>query len=150
LTTILMLAACQPQDPDGKAASPPVDARAQTTGVAPKPASGGMDISQPIIARGTEPFWAVTVADGKTLTLKRPGEADVVFQAGGAAVQPGRATWIAAGPAGRQMTLTLYVSACSDGMSDLAYPWTAELVMPGEVLNGCAGKTAELPREGAG
>lgn len=142
LTTILMLAACQPQDPDGKAAPPPADA--------PPSSSGGMDISQPIIARGTEPFWAVTVADGKTLTLKRPGEADVVFEAPGAAVQPGRATWIAMSPGGEQLTLTLYASACSDGMSDLAYPWTAELVLPNQALNGCAGKTAELPREGEG
>lgn len=140
----LTLAACQPQDPDGKAATPPANAPAPT----PAPATGGMDISQPITARGTEPFWALTVTGGTTFKLSRPGQPDLVAEAPGAAIQPGRATWIAKGAKGDQLTVTLYVSDCSDGMSDLKYPMTAEVTLLNENLRGCAAKTAELPREG--
>jgi uncharacterized membrane protein len=37
---------------------------------------------------------------------------------------------------------------CSDGMSDLKYPMSAEVVLVNETLKGCAARTAELPKEG--
>lgn len=106
-----------------------------------------MDISQPITAIGTEPFWSVKIV-GTTLTLTRPDAPARDFNAPGASIQPGRATWIATDGDGAQLTLTIYASECSDGMSDRKYPWTAELTLFGEALRGCAVKTAEMPAGG--
>lgn len=137
----LLLAACQPQDPEGKPAPPPADAPAAT------PAGSSMDISKPITARGTEPFWALSI-DGKAFRLTRPDRPDLTAEAPGAAISNGRAIWVAKTADGRQMTVTLYASECSDGMSDLKYPMSAEVVMLDEELRGCAAKTAAMPREG--
>ena len=141
---LLVLAACQPQAPDGQAAPPPADAPA-----ASEAPSSTMDISKPITAHGTEPFWGLTI-DGKAFKLTRPDHPDVVAEAPGAAITSGRAIWIAKTADGQQITVTLYASECSDGMSDLKYPLTAEVVLLNETLRGCAAKTAELPREGQG
>jgi uncharacterized membrane protein len=142
LAALLLLAACQPQSPDGKPAPPPADAPKATA-----PAVTSIDISRPITARGTEPFWALTI-DGKTFRLTRPDRPDLVAEAPGAALSEGRAIWVARTADGQQMTVTLYASTCSDGMSDLKYPMSAEVVMLNEDLRGCAARTAELPREG--
>jgi uncharacterized membrane protein len=142
----LALAACQPQDPDGKAAPPPADAPAAAA--TPAASSGGLDISQPISLRGTEPFWAVEITDGTKFRLMRPDHPDLTAEAPGAAMSPGGVTWIAKGAKGEQLTVTLKMGECSDGMSDLKYPMTAEVVLMSETLKGCAAKTAELPKEG--
>lgn len=138
----LLLAACQPQDPEGKPAPPPADAPAAAT-----PVGTTIDISKPITARGTEPFWALSI-DGKSFRLTRPDRPELTAEAPGAAISNGRVIWIAKAADGRQVTVTLYASECSDGMSDLKYPMSAEVVMLDEELRGCAAKTAELPREG--
>jgi uncharacterized membrane protein len=135
IAAFLLLCACQPQAPDGKAAPPPADAPAVTT----------MDISKPITARGNEPFWALAI-DGKSFRLTRPGQPDLVAEAPGAAIADGRAVWVAKTPEGQQMTVSLYASDCSDGMSDLKYPMSAEVALLNEELRGCAAKTAELPK----
>jgi uncharacterized membrane protein len=140
---VVVLAACQPQAPDGEPAPPPADA---PTAAAPAPPTS-MDISKPITARGTEPFWALTI-DGKAFKLTRPDQPDLIAEAPGAAIAQGRAVWIAKTAQGQQLTVTLYASECSDGMSDLKYPLTAEVALLNETLRGCAAKTAELPREG--
>ena len=138
----LLLAACQPQDPDGRPAPPPADA--------PKaPPAASIDIGRTITARGTEPFWALTIEDGMKLTLTRPDHPDLVAEAPGAAIDSGRAVWVARAADGRQVTVTLYVADCSDGMSDARYPMSAEVVLVNESLRGCAARTAELPGEGA-
>ena len=137
----LLLAACQPQDPTGSPAPPPADAPTP-----PAPAVARVsDFSQPITALGTEPFWSLRI-DGTTFTLTGPDRPDLAATAPGAAIQSGRATWIAMSADGRQLTVTLYVSDCSDGMSDRKYPMTAEVVLRNETLRGCAIKTAEMPR----
>ena len=105
------------------------------------------DFSQPMTARGNEPFWAVRI-EGTRLTLLRPDKPETVSEAAGARISPGVGSWDAKAADGRVMKVTLYVSPCSDGMSDLAYPMTAEVEADGETLRGCAAKTAELPRGG--
>ena len=136
LAAALLVAACQPQDPTGAPAEPPADAPAELA-----PAADAGDFSQPITARGNEPFWAITV-DGSTLTLKRPDAADVTFEA----AQPGGPEWTAKAADGRTLTLKVAAGECSDGMSDARYPMTAEAALAGETLKGCAAKTAELPK----
>ncbi|MBX3484992.1 hypothetical protein [Phenylobacterium sp.] len=142
LVGALVLSACQPQAPDGKPAPPPADAPAAT------PKGSTLDVSRPITARGTEPFWALTVENGTKLTLTRPGHPDLVAEAPGAAIDAGRAIWVARTADGQQITVTLYASDCSDGMSDARYPMSAEVVLVNESLRGCAARTADLPKGG--
>jgi len=146
LAAALLLPACQPQAPDGAPAPAPADA---PTDAALPPGPTTTDFSAPITARGTEPFWALRI-DGGTLTLERMGETPVSYEAPGAAISPGRGEWQAAGPGGASLKVTLYVSECSDGMSDLRYPMTAEVeLVTGETLRGCAARSDALPREAA-
>jgi uncharacterized membrane protein len=120
---------------------------------APKAASAGatadLDVGEPITARGTEPFWALHITEGRRLRLTRPDHPDLTAEAADAAMEADRAVWVTRTSDGRQMTVTVRLGACSDGMSDLRYPMTAEVVLPGERLGGCAAQTAELPREGS-
>jgi uncharacterized membrane protein len=140
----LVLAACgrETQAPADPPAAP--QAPAATT---PKPSGVVSDFSRPMIARGTEPFWAVDI-EGTRFTLSEPSQPDVVFEAPGARISPGRAAWTATAASGQTMTVALYVSECSDGMSDLRYPMTAEVETGGRTLRGCAAKASEAPREG--
>jgi uncharacterized membrane protein len=132
LLAVLALAACsKPGPPSAAAAAKPTAAKAQV-----------MDISQPITANGTEPFWSLSI-DGASFRLARPDHPDLTATSPGAAIRPGRATWVAMGPDG-QMTVTLSASPCSDGMSDRTYPMRAEVVVLNRTLRGCAAKTAEL------
>lgn len=143
----LLLCACQPKADE---APPPKTQEAPATvNSAMPPGPMVSDFSQPMTARGTEPFWALRI-DGTRFTLQRPDQPEVVFEAPGATVIPGRATWEARRADGAVMKVTLYVSECSDGMSDLKYPMTAEVELGAETFRGCAAKTAELPRVGAG
>lgn len=148
----LTVAACGPQSPDGGPAPPPADAPGVAEGkaaVAAKAASSTMDLSQPMIARGNEPFWAVRM-EGKTFTLQRPGVPDMVFEHPGAQVTPGQAILPARAADGQEMTVTLYASECSDGMSDFAYPMNAEVAVAGTVFHGCAAKISQLPKAAPG
>lgn len=106
------------------------------------------DFSGDIDARGTEPFWAVKIR-GTQLTLTRPDAPDLVAQAPGAVIQPGSATWTGATPDGGTLKVSLYISPCSDGMSDLSYPMAAEVAVGTTIMGGCAAKTAQMPKEGA-
>src|SRR5262249_1801492 len=93
---LLALCACQPKP----AEVPPA-------ATAAPPERTASDFSQPMTARGNEPFWALTL-DGTHLTLTRPGQADVVAETPGAAIQAGRATWIARSADGQQLTVSFY------------------------------------------
>ena len=138
ILALLALSACQPKAPEPAPAAPETEA----------PAAKVSDFSQPMTARGTEPFWALTL-DGTHLKLTRPDRPDIVAEAPGAAISPGRAVWIAKDANGQQLTVTFYVGACSDGMSDHSYPMSAEVAVLNESLHGCAAKTAELPKPAA-
>jgi uncharacterized membrane protein len=134
----LALASCGPET--SKPAAPAAPANAAAPGKV-------SDFSQPITARGNEPFWALII-DGVSFTLKRPDLPDLVATAPGARIQPGQASWTATAPDGRVLKVSLYVSECSDGMSDLDYPMSAEVELANETLRGCAAKTSELPPAG--
>ena len=130
--SLLLLSACQQKPP------------------APEPPEAPLvsNFSGDIDARGTEPFWAVKIR-GTQLTFSRPDVPDLVAQAPGATIQPGSAAWTATTPDGLTLKVSLYVSPCSDGMSDLTYPMAAEVTLDRTTLSGCAAKTAQMPRERA-
>jgi uncharacterized membrane protein len=115
-----------------------------TQAQAAAPAATVTDFSKPMLARGNEPFWAVKI-EGTTFTLSRPGEPDAVFTAPGGQISPGKGSWTAKGADGREITVTLYVSPCSDGMSSQRYPMTAEVNLGVETLGGCAAKLSDMP-----
>jgi uncharacterized membrane protein len=122
---LLVLTACSPKPP-------PEDAPAR------QPVAVVSDFSHDMDARGTEPFWSLKIRGGQ-FTLTRPGLPDLTATASGAEIVPGRAVWNATSPDGRTLKVTLYVSNCSDGMSDVSYPLAAEVEAPDvTMLSGCA------------
>jgi uncharacterized membrane protein len=136
LLLALTLAACDKWKPAQPQVERPTEAQAAATQSA--------DFSKPILARGNEPFWGLKI-DGVTFTLSRPGQPDTVFTAPGAMIVPGKASWTAKAADGRTLVATLFVSDCSDGMSDQAYPMTAEVTLGSETLRGCAAKVSDMP-----
>ena len=88
---------------------------------------------------GTEPFWGIDIKSA-TLTLTTPGpEHDEVNEYKveySTALGADAHTWTS-GP----LTVTISSGACSDGMSDIDYPYTIEVTRIGAdavTLKGCA------------
>ena len=131
-----VLAACQPQDPDGAAALEPASAPAHH-GVSPVaqddvPAEfrGAFD------ATGTEPFWAVRIRN-EGITILRPETKPVKAPNAGPRMAGPQAVWAA--KAGEDpVIVALYEHECSDGMSDKVYSYVAEVQVGDASLNGCA------------
>ena len=104
---------------------------------------GGVDLSRPLRALGTEPFWGIEVSlDEIVFTgvdradFRAPGP--VLRLAGAGAV------FTAKDAKGAELTLTLKPDKCSDGMSDWVYPLSAEVKVGGETLSGCAASQTTL------
>jgi uncharacterized membrane protein len=136
MVALLALAACGPK---------PAPPAAPAAPAAPVKAASG-DFSKPMEARGTEPFWALSI-QGTTLTLTRPDQPVVTAIAPGAVIQPNQASWTGKMADGQEMKVTLYASACSDGMSDHTYGFAAEVDVPGgSPLSGCADKLTAMPK----
>jgi len=87
-------------------------------------------------ALGTEPFWAVTIAEG----LLRLERLDATPLSGDFAGTPMRgdkrqfSTTTSEGP----VLVKFERTPCSDGMSDSRYAWTARLTFEGKEWPGCA------------
>jgi heat shock protein HslJ len=83
-------------------------------------------------ALGTEPFWSVTLANGR-MTYNTPD--------GGFSVPAPRGQETGAGRSWETRRIKLYMwhQQCSDGMSDNDYPQTVRAVVDGRTLNGCGG-----------
>lgn len=146
LLSAVLLAACQPQAPDGAPAEAPADAPAAVA--TPEPASPPpAPAAQPTPADdfkvdlklvGTEPFWAVQVRQGE-LVLQRPDMPDMRTANPGPVATATTAVWTAEG-----MTIVVRRETCSDGMSDRVYPFAAEVTVGTEVLKGCAARADEV------
>ena len=140
----VLLAACGQEAPGGVDAPPPADAPAvsEPVTVAAAPAEFQADFS----ARGTEPFWRSDIKGGE-IRLTRPDAPELVATNAGLAALGGRAVWTA--QAGQTAVVaTLVRGDCSDGMSDLKYPYTAEVKVGDIVLKGCGFRTDAEPKEG--
>ncbi len=139
----LLLAACQPEAPGGGEAAPPADAPAAT----PAPAAdAGAAFRVDFSASGTEPFWRVDIK-GTDIVLTRPDAPAATATNAGLAATAAAATWTAQAGA-TPVTVTVAAGECTDGMSDLKYGYTAQVVWGGETLKGCGFPTAAQPREG--
>ena len=85
---------------------------------------------------GTEPFWGGTIAGGR-LIYKTPenqtGEMIAVKRFAG-----NNGLGFSGLRDGQPLDLTVTPGACSDGMSDRSYPYTATLRLANEQREGCA------------
>lgn len=121
---LLALAGCTPAPPAG-----PTQTTAelqQATTVFP----------QQLQALGNEPFWSVQ-ADGQQLHWSSPENLQgIALEA--VREQVGDVLHYRGQMAGGEVTLTIQVKPCSDGMSDTQYPWTAQWQQGGTLFKGCA------------
>lgn len=131
----LLLCAC-----GGEPESAPAQVETSPPRIEEEPSlfAGDMD------ARGTEPFWALKIrADG--LIISRPGVEDVRAANPGLVEADDTAVWTTA-LNGQPLIVTITDNGpCSDGMSDLSYPYVAQMVIGTETLTGCAFRTREPP-----
>jgi uncharacterized membrane protein len=89
---------------------------------------------EPFRARGNEPFWSVTVANGR-MTYARAGEAG--FSVRTPARQETEIGYLWRTP---RLTVEVMHQRCSDGMSDMLYPADVRVTVGGEELRGCGGE----------
>ncbi|MBI5942415.1 MAG: hypothetical protein HY859_18555 [Caulobacterales bacterium] len=144
--TAFLLAACSPEAPGGGEAAPPADAPATPAAPATEiPAEFAGDFS----AAGNEPFWRVDIK-GQAIVLSGPAAENVQTTTAanaGLATTADSATWTA--QAGTTPVVVKVTRGdCSDGMSDLTYPYKAEVNWGAETLKGCGFETAKQPKEG--
>ena len=92
--------------------------------------------AEPYRALGTEPFWSISVADGR-MTYETPE--------GGFSVPAPRAEETGDGRIYRTRRLMLHswFAECSDGMSDRRYRDTVRAEVDGRTLSGCGGPYTE-------
>jgi uncharacterized membrane protein len=134
---VLALAACSPETDTPDPTEPP-----------PAPVElGGVDLTQPLRALGTEPFWGVDIT-AETLVYSGVDRPEQTARHDGPEVQGTVATWSGILADGGRLDLTLMATECSDGMSDRTYPLTARLVVGDETLNGCAATVSAIMNSG--
>jgi len=103
----------------------------------------GVELSQPLRALGTEPFWSVEIEFDK-LVYSGVDRAETEMANPGPSFQDGYFVIASRDADGQPFTVTLREMECSDGMSDRAYPLEAEVLYEGEALKGCANTQAAL------
>ena len=135
------LTACNPQQQP----APPAEPTPPVEPTPPKPELNGVDLTVPLRAVGTEPFWAMEISSTE---LKFSG-ADLPERtaAGGPpTMNEGEASWTGTTSDGVSLKATLTTGPCSDGMSDRTYPLTAKVEVGSERYNGCAATIEALER----
>jgi uncharacterized membrane protein len=100
------------------------------------------------IALGNEPFWAVDIVPAEQqIVLKDLGENKIYqFPYQTANVGGGVHRFEASNPLKDQLVIVIRDEPCSDGMSDNQYDYSAEVVINGRTLKGCAVKKGKLPK----
>ena len=102
---------------------------------------------------GTEPFWSLRVGAPDRVTFSEPGtgvqptggQAAILWAAAASGRQAFPAALRARGKEGEH-ALVLHAEACTDGMSDRIYGWSANLITGERLLTGCC---QVQPDEGA-
>jgi uncharacterized membrane protein len=124
--------------PEVTTAGPPASgAQANAAVVDDEGASfAGIGAQETISLVGTEPFWGGKLANGE-LTYSTPenqaGETIAVRRFAG-----NNGLGFSGKLQGAPLDLTITPGACSDGMSDRSYPYTATLRLGAEQRSGCA------------
>ena len=144
LFAVLALAGCAEAEPGRPAADTPRVAE-PTPAAAPEPApavppapAAAPAPADAFDALGTEPFWAVSIR-ADAISFSGLDRSPLSWPNPGVRWQGKQRTWTADNVAGR-IKVTVAPARCSDGMSDRVYAYSAEVVVRGEVLKGCASK----------
>jgi uncharacterized membrane protein len=99
-------------------------------------------IQQEFIASGTEPFWSVTVSKKEiiyaTPEYRQSFPYVAPLQASGRPVDLIRVYQLRNKNKTTNTLVIQKVSSCSDGMSDIKYPYSAIFIRGNTVLEGCA------------
>ena len=99
------------------------------------------------IALGNEPFWAVDIVPTeRQIVLKHIGENKVYqFPYQPANIGGGVYRFETSNGAKDKLVVVIREETCSDGMSDNKYKYSAEVVINGQTLKGCAVKKGDVP-----
>jgi uncharacterized membrane protein len=95
----------------------------------------------PFLARGTEPFWIFEqTATGGVYSLPNPlgGIITTLYTTTETMVGPQLVVTATPVSTGASLTVTLTPGSCSDGMSDISYAYSAQLVIGVDTYTGCA------------
>lgn len=134
----LAVAACSPPAETPATSEPPPG---------PAPVLAGVDLTRPLRALGTEPFWAVELT-GAEMVYSGVDRPEQRAPQGDPVVRGTMATWESTTGAGNPLKVTLTATDCSDGMSDRTYPLTAMVEVGGELLMGCAATVSAIMSTG--
>jgi len=127
--SIVALTACAPEIPGGEPAPASVSGAPVSE---PAAIVGGVDLSKPLKFTGTEPFWSLSVSEDDII-LERPDAAPRHFTP-----SPFHMDGQSAELRSTDLSAVVTAKPCSDGMSDRAYPLTAEVRIGDVVYKGCA------------
>lgn len=113
----------------------------------PAPVLAGVDLTRPVRALGTEPFWSLEFT-GTELVYSTPEPPELRAPQPKPVLQGTVATYEASTADGVAVKATLSATECSDGMSDRTYPLTAIIEIGGETRTGCAASSAAIMTSG--
>lgn len=106
----------------------------------PGPMLGGLDLSKPLRATGTGPYWVIDIAPGTIAYADKVDGARVDFYPVSPKLAGDTARFETQTPHAEPVTITLTARACTAGKDQL--PLTAKARIGGRVLKGCAGPGA--------
>jgi heat shock protein HslJ len=95
----------------------------------------------PLIARGNEPGWRLTIGAAEIELVTDYGAARSTFPKPAPEIAGSATRYVVAGA---DLTVTLLERPCADTMSGMFYPLTVTVERPGGVLSGCGGEPASL------
>jgi uncharacterized membrane protein len=130
------------------ACSPPAEApKEPDPAPQPPPVLAGVDLTKPLRAIGTEPFWAVELT-GSEMVYSGADRPEQRAPQPAPVMQGTMAIWESNTTAGNPLTVTLTATDCSDGMSSRTWPLTAMVRIGDETLMGCAATVSAIMSAG--
>jgi uncharacterized membrane protein len=146
---VLSIAACSPDAETAEASATVAPAQA----AAAPSELGGIDLTQPLLAMGAEPFWSVEIVNG-VATWKDIGDfsGDVTTPRTGPAIPTAAGDGVAYAITltdGTLVTLTLTAGPCAD-LGEQTRALNATLAWSDSTQTGCADALSAYPPETAG
>lgn len=135
--SVLALSACS-REPETPAPGPAPE---------PAPVLAGVDLTRPVRALGTEPFWGVDLT-GTEIVYSGADRPEQRAPQPKPVLQGTTASFEAVTVAGNSISVMLAATECSDGMSDRTYPLSAIVRIGDETLTGCAASVAAIMSTG--
>jgi heat shock protein HslJ len=134
MTLLSLAAGCAPDQTAGAHEEPPAATGSLTNARAAAS-------EPPLIARGNEPGWSLTIRDAEIELVADYGAARSTFPKPAPEISAGATRYVVADA---DLTITLIERRCADTMSGMFYPLTVTVGRPEGVLSGCGGEPASL------